>query len=65
MSLGCWATLDKPGFSNAIQHAWDNNVLIIAAARNEDTEIPNSSDEYPIAASFENVIAVSATDKHD
>ena len=57
MSLGSYSY--SYSFNSAVQYAYQNGVVIVAAAGNDAT----SSSHYP--SSFENVISVSSTDSYD
>jgi subtilisin family serine protease len=51
--LPCWT------ISNAVDHAFDKGVVLVAAAGNSDSQL----ESYP--AAYDNVISVAATDRND
>lgn len=57
MSLG--GSSGSQAISDAVDYAWNNGVVVVAAAGNEETDAPS----YP--AFYSNVIAVAATDQND
>ena len=61
MSFGS-EVFDDPLLENAINHAWDNGVLIVASAGNNG----NNNDQtghYPSSYTIDNIIAVAALDQ--
>ncbi|RJR22830.1 MAG: hypothetical protein C4581_00550 [Nitrospiraceae bacterium] len=59
INISYGSALDNPELRDAVNYAWDRDVVIVASAGNE----PGSSLSFP--AAYANVIAVSATDRDD
>jgi thermitase len=59
INISVAGTVPSQTLTDAINYAWDRNVIVVAAAMN------NNSPEQAYPAAIEPVIAVAATDSHD